>query len=210
MRRSRRYPQRVPADSVLYFSAARGHLLLQEEGASLATTVRDADIDFLVAKTVLEIRHGDQVVFERDAEPGLGVFARLEISPECADRAGQPISLPDLVGRAVASASTRDGVLLLVFADGATLRCGPDPDYEAWQVEGGSPLRLIVCRPGGQLSVWDDTPPVPYGELRETAPDMAAALDEMLESFKIPRPEGFPPVKRRHRLWFAGKRNDLA
>jgi hypothetical protein len=44
----------------------------------------------------------------------------------------------------------------LSFADGRTLRCEPQPDYEAWQVVGGTPQYLVVCLPGdGELSIWD-------------------------------------------------------
>jgi hypothetical protein len=144
----------------------------------------------------VEIRN-NQLVFEAGTNPSPRLSARVEATPDCADRAGAPLSLSDLFGRSVASASAKDGVLLFVFADGATLRCEPDPEYEAWQVEGGHPLRLIVCRAGGELSVWDETPPIPYGQLRERDPAMAAALDEAFQQYKMPRPIGFPPPQRR-------------
>ena len=186
----------MPANSVLLFDPARGHFLLQEEGVSVGSATNEADLDFLVGKTVVEVR-GDQVVFEAGTEPAPRLFARVEIAPECADRGGGPLSLPDLVGRSVASASAKDGVLLFVFADGATLRCEPDRSYEAWQVEGGHPLRLIVCRAGGELSVWDETPPTPYGQLRERDAATAEALDKLLQQYHLPPPVGFQPSERK-------------
>jgi hypothetical protein len=186
----------VPANSICVFSPGRGHFLLQEEGVSLARAMNNADLDFLVDKTVVEIR-GDQVVFEARTRPEALLYARVEVAADCASRGGEPLSLPDLVGRSVASASAKDGVLLFLFADGATLRCEPDESYEAWQVEGGHPLRLIVCRAGGELSVWDETPPIPYGQLRERDPDTADALDEVIHEYNIPPPVGLPPPERR-------------
>jgi uncharacterized protein DUF6188 len=151
----------VPPNSLFFWSPGQGHFLLQEEGVSLGATMNDPDLDFLVGKAVVEIRHGDQVVFEAGANPAPSLFARVEVTPECVDRDGEPLSLSDLIGRSVASASARGGVLLFGFADGASLRCEPDPEFEAWQVEGGHPLRLVVCRAGGELSVWNETPPIP-------------------------------------------------
>jgi hypothetical protein len=191
----------VPANSVFLFDPRRGHFLLQEEGVSLGTATKQADLDFLVGETVVDVR-GDQVVFVAGTEPAPRLFARVEIAPECADRGGGPLSLPDLVGRSVASASARDGVLLFVFVDGATLRCEPDRSYEAWQVEGGHPLRLIVCRAGGELSVWDERPPIPYGPLRERDPATAEALDKLLRQYHLPRPVGFPPPESKRGYLF--------
>jgi hypothetical protein len=191
----------VPPNSIFFWRPHAGYFLLQEEGVSLGKTMSDPDLGFLVGKTVVEIR-GDQVVFEAGTNSAQSLFARVEATPDCADRAGEPLSLADLVGRSVASASAKGGVLRLVFADGATLRCEPDPEYEAWQVEGGHPLRLIVCRTRGELSVWDETPPIPYGQLRERAPAWAAAVDEMSKQYNLPLPNGFPPPdKEPSSLW---------
>jgi len=74
---------------------------------------------------------------------------------ECLDADGFSLALGDLVRRTVVAASATDGVLTLKFTDGVTLRCPPDPKYEAWQVVGGSPQYLVVCLPGGELAVWD-------------------------------------------------------
>lgn len=62
-----------------------------------------------------------------------------------------------------------DGTLVIAFEDGWTLRCDPDPSYEAWEMRthirapashpGGPPrvveagLEWIVCQPGGGISV---------------------------------------------------------
>ncbi len=190
----------MPTDAILFFSPARGHLLLEEGGVSVAEPSRAADLDFLVGKSVVAIRHENQVVFETGTGPAPQLFARVEIGAECAERDGTLLPLSALVGRSVASASAVDSVLLLVFTDGATLRCEPDQRYEAWQVEGGDQERLIVCLPGGQLSVWDATPPIPYGELRERDPATAAAVDEVWEQFGLPRPADFPPPEKKGHL----------
>jgi Family of unknown function (DUF6188) len=187
----------VPPSSLFFWSPGRGHFLLQEEGVSLGKTMNDADLAFLVGKTVVEIRDHDKVVFEGGTNPAPSLFARVEVTPDCADRGGEPLSLPDFVGRSVASASAKGGVLSFVFADGATLRCEPDPEFEAWQVEGGHSLRLIVCRAGGELSVWDETPPIRYAQLREREPAWAAVIDEMCEQYNRPRPSGFPPPDKK-------------
>ena len=191
----------MPANSVFLWSPGQGHFLLQEEGVSVGSTMSDPDLDFLVGRTVAEIRHDNQVVFEAGTDHAPSLFARVEATPASADRGGAPLSLPDLIGRSVASASAKGGVLLLVFADGATLRCEPGPEYEAWQVEGGHPLRLIVCRAGGELSVWDETPPIPYTQLRERDPALAATLDDLFRQYNLPPPVGFPPPEgKRSRL----------
>ncbi|MGH3009931.1 MAG: DUF6188 family protein [Gaiellaceae bacterium] len=191
----------MPADSVLFFSPNRGHVLLQEEGVRIGHATSDVALDFLVDQTVREIRSNNQIHFEAREQAESPLFVRVEAPMDCTDRTGEPLSLPDLVERSVAAASTANGVLLLVFADGATLRCEPDPHYESWQVEGGHPSSLVICRPGGELSVWDETPPVPYGELRERDPEAAAALDEMCELYKLPLPASFPPPENSGRRW---------
>jgi hypothetical protein len=48
----------------------------------------------------------------------------------------------------------RDGTLSLHFESGATVTVPPDPNFEAWQVDGPG-TRLVVCPPGGSpLAVW--------------------------------------------------------
>jgi hypothetical protein len=117
------------------------------------------------------------------------------------------MSVAGLVGHVVASASSSGGILSLTFRDGVTLECDPDPQYEAWQVEGGKPHSFIVCCPGGELAVWDDAAPIPYGQLRARDPATAAALDEMFEQSNLPRPSGYPPPDGRpSRPWRLRKR----
>lgn len=48
-----------------------------------------------------------------------------------------------------------DGTLRLVFANGVVIVVPPDPNYEAWTLEGPAGY-LVVCRPGGELAVWQD------------------------------------------------------
>jgi hypothetical protein len=151
---------------------------------------------------VVEIRHNNQVVFQAGAKPAPLLYIHFDVEPVSTDGEGESLSLPSLMGRTVATASISGGVILLTFADGATLRCDPDLEYEAWHVEGGSPESLIVCCPGGELSVWDETPALRYSQLRELDPVTAAALDEMFEQSNLPRPAGFPPPdKKPRRPW---------
>jgi hypothetical protein len=49
-----------------------------------------------------------------------------------------------------------DGSLALLFGNGARLRVPVDQMYEAWQIRADNGL-LIVCLPGGDLSVWSAT-----------------------------------------------------
>ena len=58
---------------------------------------------------------------------------------------------------------------MLSFADGSLLRCEADARYEAWQVVGGSPQYLVVCQPGGELTVWDSSHVPTETEAQETA-----------------------------------------
>jgi Family of unknown function (DUF6188) len=151
------------------------------------------ELDFLVGEVVVEVHDRDRIVFEAGVKPEPRLYA--DVGPFlCADSEGTPLPVAALVGRTVASASATDGILSLTFADGATLRCEPSAEYEAWQVVGGSPENLVVCMPGGELAVWDDrTPSIPLAQLRERDPAAASALDEMLKQFDLPRPTGFPP-----------------
>ncbi len=150
------------------------------------------EIDFLVGETVVDVRD-ERIIFDGGAEPEPLLYA--DVSPSvCVDNDGAPLAVADLVGRAVASASTVGGTLMLTFTDGATLRCAPSEDYEAWQVVGGSPENLVVCMPGGELAAWNErTPSIPHTQLRERDPAAASALDEMIKRFDMPRPTECPP-----------------
>ena len=46
-----------------------------------------------------------------------------------------------------------DSALRLSFASGAELVVPPSDEYEAWEVNGPG-NRVVVCQPGGELSVW--------------------------------------------------------
>jgi Family of unknown function (DUF6188) len=159
----------------------------------------EVGLDFLTGEPVREVRDGGRIVFDVGTEP-LPRLSAAAGTPLCADGDGRPLTVERLVGRVVASASSSGGILFLTFADGATLRCAPDTQYEAWEVEGGRPHSFIVCCPGGELAVWDDEAPIPYEELRERDPATAAALDETFERYDLPRPAGFPPPARRRRF----------
>ena len=55
------------------------------------------------------------------------------------------------------STSTEEGTCAISFADGSGVSCDPDPDYEAWTVVGGDPLYLVICAPGGELTIFDSS-----------------------------------------------------
>jgi hypothetical protein len=112
-----------------------------------------SEVAFLVGQTVSEIRDGNRIVFV-PGEPEPSLYADVG---ECTviGTAGEPRPLGSLVGLTVTATSTASDVLVLEFNDGSTLRCEPDPNYEAWQVVGGDPQYLVVCSPGGELAVWD-------------------------------------------------------
>jgi hypothetical protein len=68
------------------------------------------------------------------------------------DEPEQLAPLLTLVGRSIETLTvTRGAELLLTFSDGTVLYAGPDPRYEAWQVQGGGGLEGLsyVSRPGG-------------------------------------------------------------
>jgi hypothetical protein len=113
-----------------------------------------SDVEFLVGQKVVDVQDGGRIVFVAGARPEPRLYADVG-DCECVDADGTAVALVDLVQRTVGSASTTNGVLALRFTDGVVLRCPPDPQYEAWQVVGGSPQYLVVCLPGGELGVWD-------------------------------------------------------
>jgi hypothetical protein len=129
-----------------------------------------SEVDFLVGQTVAQFRYpanGLRIVFDVGdrAEPAL--YADIEQAFTYIDRSGDAheVDLNDpstlasvlgIAGQAVEGVSTDDAVLSLRFSDGSSLRCAPHPDYEAWQVVGGTPQCLVVCvGPDDGLAVWD-------------------------------------------------------
>jgi hypothetical protein len=150
-----------------------------------------SEIDFLVGETLANVRDDDRLVFayagqEADLYADVGPCVTL-------DAQGEVVPMSDLVGRTVAATSTAGGSLRLTFTDGSTIRCDPSDDYEAWQVSGGKPYFLVVCTPGGGVAVFDERDSLELNQLRDRDPDAAAALDQMLDQFDMPRPTGFPP-----------------
>jgi len=113
-----------------------------------------SDVEFLVGQRVVGVQDGGRVVFVAGTRPEPRLYADVG-DCECLDADGHALALAALVQKIVVAASATDGVLTLAFTDGALLRCPPDPQYEAWQVVGGSPQYLVVCLPGGELAVWD-------------------------------------------------------
>ncbi|HEY1573854.1 MAG TPA: DUF6188 family protein [Pseudonocardiaceae bacterium] len=85
-------------------------------------------------------------------------------------RNNQPATTHDLNAPAVATAllgclgetlsnvTVTDGHLALTFANGFAMAVDPDDHYESWQINSDDGL-LVVCTPGGDLSIW--YPPEP-------------------------------------------------
>jgi uncharacterized protein DUF6188 len=64
-----------------------------------------------------------------------------------------------LVGRTVSESSVGGtGTLSIAFDDGSRVLVEPDSDYEAWNASGPNGL-LVVCMPGGELTVFRGNPP---------------------------------------------------
>lgn len=57
------------------------------------------------------------------------------------------------LGAKISTIAVADGRLALTFANGVTLTVDPDDDHESWQISSDDGL-LIVCAPGGDLTVW--------------------------------------------------------
>ncbi|MFD9797155.1 DUF6188 family protein [Streptomyces sp. NPDC059070] len=59
-----------------------------------------------------------------------------------------------LFGKAVAEATAfKDGRLLVEFDTGTRLTVAADPHFESWNIVGPNDVR-VVCRPGGELALW--------------------------------------------------------
>jgi Family of unknown function (DUF6188) len=136
---------------------------------------RLGDLDFLVGKTVTEIRDERRIVFIAGSCPAPDLYADAG-TPEVLGSDGLTMPLAALVGRTVSTASADDGTLLLTFNDGSLLRCNPDPRYEAWEVVGGDPQSLVVCLPGGELAIWDKRHQVTRAEAEESVDWLNALL----------------------------------
>jgi hypothetical protein len=65
--------------------------------------------------------------------------------------------LLSLMGVAVAGVEiSSDGNLRIAFENGDEIQVAPDPDYEAWELEGLGRL-MVVCTPGGgEPSIFND------------------------------------------------------
>jgi hypothetical protein len=73
------------------------------------------------------------------------------VVPYALDGVALLLSLPN--ADAIRVGVSDDGALLLTV-DGTTLRCGADPDFEAWHYTGPRGRR-VVSMPGGGLAIWD-------------------------------------------------------
>jgi hypothetical protein len=60
-----------------------------------------------------------------------------------------------LIGKTVECARAhKSGTLEIQFTDSTIMRVEPDKDYEAWQLAAETSGLLVVCGPGGALSIW--------------------------------------------------------
>lgn len=59
-----------------------------------------------------------------------------------------------LIGQVISESTVDDtGALTVVFDSGDFLQVESDANYEAWTIAGPGGM-LIVCSPGGELSIW--------------------------------------------------------
>jgi hypothetical protein len=115
-------------------------------------------------QTRIRIRFSGPLLCGPESSPSL-------MDPGTADRAelGPALNLfYATIGQAIASKSGRLELRFVggrpVFpVDGWVLRADPDSKYEAWQIDGPNG-HLIVCNPGGELSVWSGKPAGTVGE----------------------------------------------
>jgi Family of unknown function (DUF6188) len=185
-----------------FADAGAADALLSGDGTP--TMVAMSEIDFLVGQTVVELRYpanGLRVVFDAGERVEPALYADIEEAFAFTDGSGEihqirldePSTLASVLsiaGQTVVAVSTDDAVLDLSFADGSSLRCDPHPEYEAWQVVGGSPQRLVVCVEPGELAVWDDS-----------SEANAIGLDELLGPKAVAFAENNPEwVERNSRL----------
>ena len=122
-----------------------------------------SEVDFLVGKTVQEVRYSApgnlRIVFDEGerVEPAMyadvGPFTYLDGSGRThfVDATDSSSVAPVLAvaGRKVVGADTSGAVLQVEFDDGSTVRCEPHEGYEAWQVVGGSPQWLVIAGSDG-------------------------------------------------------------
>ena len=154
-----------------------------------------SEIDFLIGQVVEELRYpanGLRVVFDSGDLVCPALYLDLEeaftltLSSGVVHHAGPaaPESLGlvlDLAGATVKKVSTEDAVLTLTFADGRILRCEPHPEFEAWQVCGGTPEFLVVCSQEGQgLEVYDiNTPAVDLNDRAALPPHIREIVGQI-------------------------------
>ena len=142
-----------------------------------------SEVAFLVGQRLVEVRVGMgpiRLVFDPgvSAEPAL--YANIEQPfvlvdsdgtwDSAVDWTGAVGHLASAVGQEVVAAEIAvSGALDIGFEEVSSFRCNPHPDYEAWQVVGGSPQTLVVCVPGGGEPTVFDSSHVPTVEEAEEA-----------------------------------------
>jgi len=93
---------------------------------------------------------GDALQIGVPFEFGHGGASRL-IDPDDKELFGV---VESLVGKEISrSVVERTGEILVEFEGGDRLTCGPDPDFEAWELVDSSGAQM-VCLPGGGVAQW--------------------------------------------------------
>jgi Family of unknown function (DUF6188) len=107
-------------------------------------------VDYTVG---LEFSHGYYIRVENDFVLTVrGIQS--PISPENDSADSTTERLQPLASETVTSAVAHDnGILVLTFANAATLQVEPDAQYEAWTFAGPKGAK-VVCMPGGELAIW--------------------------------------------------------
>lgn len=127
-------------------------------------------IDFLVGRTVHEVRYGSsfRIVFDLGDRVEPALYADLAEAFSYTTPRGDVVQAildrPETLGNALAivgtevrrAEATGEGALHVSFSDGSRIDCDAHPQFEAWQVVGGSPQYLVVSIGGGELAAWDD------------------------------------------------------
>jgi hypothetical protein len=122
-----------------------------------------SDLDFLVGRTVQEVRFGPTVrlVFDEGelVEPAKYLdVGRYTIIDSDGTGHEQHERRPESLGRSLAlvglrvkAASIESSVLRMTFSDGSRLECEPSEDHEAWQVVSDDPKRVVWSTTDGEV-----------------------------------------------------------
>jgi hypothetical protein len=109
---------------------------------------RDFDLIFADGEDPVYISIGGNFTFTSDRESADFVATQYTTL-------GPTLKIIDKV--AESAVAFKDGRLIVNFATGETILTGPNPQFESWQISGRKNAELlIVCGPGGCLSIWHE------------------------------------------------------